>query len=855
MLPCPSLHASYFVRINAGGFGNPHNTGGLDVKTMAVFQGRLYAGVANQGEGAQIWCFDGTSWQQINKSGFGSRDNSAIASMTATDKILYASTSSRTGGQVWRYDGRDWSCIHRGAFGKTLANTINSMAVYKKKLYVGLWDQVTSKPAEIWAYDTDASWHLVNTPGFGSPHNLNVTALAAARVNGQEKLYAVAWKTFKYTGPDAGCDVWAYDEKTWTKVNAGREGFGQPGKGRAGMEPFSLAEFQGKLYVGLWAFGAGMGWEVWAYDGKDWVLANPDRAAAGTPLRLCIALTPCNGRLYAAITDAFKDFELWSGDGSSWTKIIGDQCATSKKLGMADNLAINAMAAYQGHLYLGVTNNRTGYQVWESRFPEIAPRTATLALKDAELYSLPSGAPPVTWASSNPAVAAIDPHTGYAQALSAGKSVITATDMFGYRASALEVSVTPKAGTAAQHKLLIFSEAVPAAVSNSGKDSTVIAARVYASKAQDAIDSVAADLAPLKLGILRLTDDGQGNDAAAGDSVFSRKITLPAAVPAGTYPCTITARTRAGAAVQASCSLMVTQTYTVPEIVSVKTMGGAYHIPIMFDLKKPDQQLCSATVEYRKGRGPWRPASIASASGVIMAQGAQQPGSSGAAKTNVISQLPTPLPVNHYVCVWQSEKDIGESAGLFTVRVTPADSTSSGTAAESAPFALDNRTLPADEMVYVPTGKFFIDKYEYPNHAGYYPLVSRTWFEARNTCQDLGKDLCTTAQWEAAYYGSTKKRYPYGNAYDSRDRAFCNTQGSADQVTVPSGIYEHCVNDLGIYDMGGNVYEWTGLDEQQVFMADQSHLSNAMAQSLFNVDDPAHRHEYLGFRCCRCEGK
>jgi hypothetical protein len=171
----------------------------------------------------------------------------------------------------------------------------------------------------------------------------------------------------------------------------------------------------------------------------------------------------------------------------------------------------------------------------------------------------------------------------------------------------------------------------------------------------------------------------------------------------------------------------------------------------------------------------------------------------------------------------------------------------------SKPFLVDNRTPPADEMVYVPAGKFYIDRYEYPNHFGYYPALSKTWYEARSACQELGKDLCTIEQWELAYYGREKRRYPYGNDYGSRDREFCNTQGAADEVPVPAGMYQNCVNDLGIYDMGGNVYEWAGLDEQKVYMADQSYRSDSMQQSMFNVDEPSHRHSYLGFRCCKPE--
>jgi formylglycine-generating enzyme required for sulfatase activity len=153
----------------------------------------------------------------------------------------------------------------------------------------------------------------------------------------------------------------------------------------------------------------------------------------------------------------------------------------------------------------------------------------------------------------------------------------------------------------------------------------------------------------------------------------------------------------------------------------------------------------------------------------------------------------------------------------------------------------------------VPAGKFHIDKYEYPNHFGYYPEINITWHEARTKCQVQGKDLCTPEQWEMAYYGNAKKRYPYGDTYGFKDRDFCNTTGSADGVMTPSGVYENCVNDLGIYDLGGNIYEWVSLNEKNTLMADQSYQYDVMIQSLFNFDDPSHRHYFLGLRCCKCD--
>ena len=151
-------------------------------------------------------------------------------------------------------------------------------------------------------------------------------------------------------------------------------------------------------------------------------------------------------------------------------------------------------------------------------------------------------------------------------------------------------------------------------------------------------------------------------------------------------------------------------------------------------------------------------------------------------------------------------------------------------------------------MIFVKEGDFYIDKYEYPNRFGYYPETRLNFQGAKDICVEQGKELCTSEQWDTAYLGLSKNSYPYGTVYGFEKRDFCNTNGSSDSIFAPSGIYENCVNDLGIYDMGGNVYEWCEGQDGEVFMADRSYLMNPMDTSQMNVEDPTHKHTYLGHR-------
>gem|GEM_PF-2436660 len=185
-----------------------------------------------------------------------------------------------------------------------------------------------------------------NSDGFGSRDNIAVSCLRAT----DRMLYAG-------TSNRASGEVWAYDGSDWTCMHQGKVGR------TLSTAINSMACFKGRLHVGLWGFNTGDPWEVWCYDGTTWRLTNADTRGRGKTLLMCCALTVFNDRLYVVATDAFGDFELWSFDGEGWQKIIGQGCATPDKLGHAANKVINAMAVYRDRLYLGVANQKIGYQV------------------------------------------------------------------------------------------------------------------------------------------------------------------------------------------------------------------------------------------------------------------------------------------------------------------------------------------------------------------------------------------------------------------------------------------------------------------------------------------------------------
>ena len=86
------------------------------------------------------------------------------------------------------------------------------------------------------------------------------------------------------------------------------------------------------------------------------------------------------------------------------------------------------------------------------------------------------------------------------------------------------------------------------------------------------------------------------------------------------------------------------------------------------------------------------------------------------------------------------------------------------------------------------------------------PVECVDWYEAKAFCDAVGGRLCTEAEWEYAARGGTTTKYYCGNSSGCLD-------GIA-WYSSNSGGHKHNVkgkspNAYGLYDMLGNVWEWT----------------------------------------------
>lgn len=160
-----------------------------------------------------------------------------------------------------------------------------------------------------------------------------------------------------------------------------------------------------------------------------------------------------------------------------------------------------------------------------------------------------------------------------------------------------------------------------------------------------------------------------------------------------------------------------------------------------------------------------------------------------------------------------------------------------------------------DELFHkVEVSDFFIDKYEVSNaeytkcvEAGYctspkiqfsesfgdlfsinkdfsdYPIVNVTWNQANDYCEWRGARLPTEAEFERAAgfnpESSYSFEYPWGN--NQVNNTLANFRSSSPE---PIDTYENGDNQLGVYNLVGNVWEWVNDNYSRFYYTEKEYL-------------------------------
>ncbi len=160
--------------------------------------------------------------------------------------------------------------------------------------------------------------------------------------------------------------------------------------------------------------------------------------------------------------------------------------------------------------------------------------------------------------------------------------------------------------------------------------------------------------------------------------------------------------------------------------------------------------------------------------------------------------------------------------------------------------------------------------------AGVTPQGYISGAQASRACAAVHKRLCQPVEWRAACVGSQGTAYPYGPA---RVPGKCHDSGVApmivlhaaelksgwgpvalndprlnqiDGTVAKTGAFAECTNDYGVYDMVGNLDEWTADPNgtfQGGFWLDTDQHGEACAYRTIAHDFAYHDYS-TGFRCC-----
>ena len=154
--------------------------------------------------------------------------------------------------------------------------------------------------------------------------------------------------------------------------------------------------------------------------------------------------------------------------------------------------------------------------------------------------------------------------------------------------------------------------------------------------------------------------------------------------------------------------------------------------------------------------------------------------------------------------------------------------------------------------------------------------------QALAACGNAGKRLCTAAEWQRACQGPAPRKYPYGNDYKlqtcnehSKDGKYVsplnrlyNGKPSYDKATMNdprinqmpdtlarAGAYDQCANSYGVFDMVGNLHEWTAekVKGNGVFRGgyyNEAEINGSGCAYKTSAHDFAYHDYSTGFRCC-----
>lgn len=175
-------NGSAWSQIGGDGLNSSWSGNQDSIESLVMYRGDLYAGLGDTAGEAEVWRYRGGSWTQVGGDGVNSSWIDTVyeraKSMAVYNGYLFASLGVSAGeAEIWRYDGSIWTQVGGDTLNSGWASVEEeayNLVVYKGKLYVGLGD-TANVDADIWAYGDNAILQSAATSFNTSWHHIAAT--------------------------------------------------------------------------------------------------------------------------------------------------------------------------------------------------------------------------------------------------------------------------------------------------------------------------------------------------------------------------------------------------------------------------------------------------------------------------------------------------------------------------------------------------------------------------------------------------------------------------------------------------------------------------------------------------------